>query len=160
MENICDYTTKNKELVETELVFLEFFRKFLTFTFLTFVLTQMCPLLPQCWATHILEHWDDCNTQVNIGEGENHTSVSRFVTRIVDSCILQNDLEKLAQWEQMWNMKFYPDKCEFLPAGRKRQPIPHYYILHISRHFKVSTRYSFIRPQLELSYWKHYRESK
>ena len=47
-ENICDYTTKNKELVETELVFPEFFRKFLIFTLLTFVLTQMCPLLPQC----------------------------------------------------------------------------------------------------------------
>lgn len=31
----------------------------------------------------ILEHSDDCNTQINIGEGENHTSVSRFVTSIV-----------------------------------------------------------------------------
>ena len=30
-----------------------------------------------------LEHWDDCNTQINIGEGETHTSVSRFVTSIV-----------------------------------------------------------------------------
>ena len=26
---------------------------------------------------------NDCNTQINIGEGENHTSVSRFVTSIV-----------------------------------------------------------------------------
>ena len=34
----------------------------------------------QCWATCILEHWDDCNTQINTGEGENHTSVSRFMT--------------------------------------------------------------------------------
>ena len=40
-------------------------------------------LLPQCWATCILEYWDDCNTQINIGEGETHTSVPRFVTRIV-----------------------------------------------------------------------------
>ena len=44
---------------------------------------KCAPLLPQCWATHILEHWDDCNTQINIGEGENHASVSRFVTSIV-----------------------------------------------------------------------------
>ena len=25
------------------------------------------------------------------------------------SCILQSVLEKLAQWEQMWDMKFHPD---------------------------------------------------
>ena len=43
--------------------------------------TQMCPSpLFQCWATCILEHWDDWNTQINTGEGENHTSVSRFMT--------------------------------------------------------------------------------
>ena len=35
------------------------------------------------WATRNLEHWDDCSTQINIGEGETHTSVSRFVTSIV-----------------------------------------------------------------------------
>ena len=44
---------------------------------------KWAPLLPQCWATRILEHWDDCNTQIDTGKGENHTSVSRFVTSIV-----------------------------------------------------------------------------
>ena len=43
----------------------------------------MCPLPPQCWATRILKHWNHCNTQINFGEGETHTSVSRFLTRIV-----------------------------------------------------------------------------
>ena len=43
----------------------------------------MCPLPPQCWATRILKHWDHWNTQINFGEGETHTSVSRFLTRIV-----------------------------------------------------------------------------
>ena len=34
---------------------------------------KCAPLLPQYWATHILEHWDYCNTQINIGEeGESH----------------------------------------------------------------------------------------
>ena len=60
------------------------FFKFLTFTVHTFVLNQMCPSPSQCWAMCILEHWDDCNTQVNIGEEENEPSVSRFVTSIVD----------------------------------------------------------------------------
>ena len=28
----------------------------------------------------------------------------------------------------MWDMKFHLDKCEVLPVGRKRQPIPHDYM--------------------------------
>ena len=60
------------------------FSKFLTFTPDTQMFSLKCaPLLPQCWATRILEHWDDCNTRINTGEGENHTSVSRFVTSVV-----------------------------------------------------------------------------
>ena len=43
----------------------------------------MFPLPPQCWATGILKHWDHCNTQINIGEGEMLWSVSRFLTSIV-----------------------------------------------------------------------------
>ena len=43
------------------------------------------PLLPLCWAMHILEHWDDCSTQINIGEGETHASEhSRFLTSIIE----------------------------------------------------------------------------
>ena len=45
----------------------------------------MCLLPPQCWATRILKHWDHCDTQINIGEGEIDTSVSRFLTSIVFS---------------------------------------------------------------------------
>ena len=46
---------------------------------------EMCLLPPQCWATRILKHWDHCDTQINIGEGEIDTSVSRFLTSIVFS---------------------------------------------------------------------------
>ena len=45
---------------------------------------ETCLLPPQCWATRILKHWDHCDTQINIGEGEIDTSVSRFLTSIVD----------------------------------------------------------------------------
>ena len=39
------------------------------------------------WVTRILKHWHDCNTKINIGEGETHTSVSRFWTSIASfSC--------------------------------------------------------------------------
>ena len=61
----------SSQIVETDTVSLEFSGKFFTvliFTPHTFVLTEMCPLPPQCWATRILKHWDHCNTQINIGE--------------------------------------------------------------------------------------------
>ena len=72
----------SSQIVETGAICLEFSPNFL-YSLLTPSLSVKCtPLLPQCWATRILEHWDDCNTQINIGEGENHTSISRFVTSI------------------------------------------------------------------------------
>ena len=37
---------------------------------------------PNIDATIILKHWDDCNTQINTGKGETHTSVSGFLTSI------------------------------------------------------------------------------
>ena len=73
----------SSQIVETEAVFLEFSPNFLHSVFTPLFSLKCAPFLPQCWATSILEHWDDCNTQINIGEGENHTSVSRFVTSIV-----------------------------------------------------------------------------
>jgi hypothetical protein len=31
-----------------------------------------------------------------------------------DALTLQRDLDKLAQWEQLWKMAFHPDKCNML----------------------------------------------
>ena len=60
-----------------------FFENFLHLLFTPFFSLKCAPLLPQCWATYILEHWDTCNTQINIREVQTHTSNSRFLTRIV-----------------------------------------------------------------------------
>ena len=67
------------------------FGKFCTVSLHTFVLTLMCP-------SPILEHWDDCNIQINIREGENHTSVSRFVTSIVVHWLID-----LTGWQTYWD---------------------------------------------------------
>jgi len=40
-----------------------------------------------------------------------------------DSEILQNDVDKLQQWEEKWMMSFNPDKCEVLRLTLKRQNI-------------------------------------
>ena len=71
------------QIVETGAICLEFSPNFLHSLLTPSFSPTFAPLLPQCWATRILEQWDDCNTQINIGEGENHTSVLRFVTSIV-----------------------------------------------------------------------------
>ena len=43
---------------------------------------------------------------------------------------LQQDLEKLGEWEQKWKMEFHPDKCEVIPITRNRTPIINKYVLH------------------------------
>ena len=73
----------SSQIVETGAICLEFSPNFLHSLLTPSFSLTFAPLLPQCWARRILKQWDDCNTQINIGEGENHTSVSRFVTSIV-----------------------------------------------------------------------------
>ena len=73
----------SSQIVETGAICLEFSPHFLHSLLTPSFSLTFAPLLPQCWARRILKQWDDCNTQINIGEGENHTSVSRFVTSIV-----------------------------------------------------------------------------
>ena len=81
-EHQCFYNTRHKSLKQKPFP-LNFLLNFLHSLFTHLFSLKSAHLLPQCWATCILEHWDDCNTQINIGEGETHTSVSRFVTSIV-----------------------------------------------------------------------------
>ena len=35
---------------------------------------------------------------------------------------MQEDLDKLSEWEDTWGMKFHPDKCEHIIITRKRSP--------------------------------------
>ena len=53
-------------------VFLNFLETFLHSLSTPLFSLKCVPLLPQCWAMRILEHWEDCNTQINFGEGENN----------------------------------------------------------------------------------------
>ena len=47
-----------------------------------------------------------------------------------DSDQLQSDLDRLGNWEQLWQMKFHPDKCKVLTITNKKNPIKHNYSLH------------------------------
>ena len=43
---------------------------------------------------------------------------------------LQNDLDKQATREEIWKMKFHPDKCQVLSVTKKKTPIKKNYIIH------------------------------
>ena len=83
--NTGAYNTCHKLLKQTpfNLSFLEKFWHLLLAPLFSLKTLKCAPLLPQCWATRILELSDDCNTQINIGEGETNTNVSRFEASIV-----------------------------------------------------------------------------
>ena len=52
------------------------------------------------------------------------------ITSEKDCKILQEDLNKLTQWEALWLMEFNPIKCESLTVTRKRSPVIYHYSLH------------------------------
>jgi myo-inositol-hexaphosphate 3-phosphohydrolase len=58
------------------------------------------------------------------------TIVYLTITSDIDSVSLQDDLNKLAKWEERWKMSFHPEKCNVLTISRKKQPIRNSYTLH------------------------------
>ena len=62
------YNTHCHKSLKQNPFFLNFLENFLYSLFSPLFSLKCVPLLPQCLATHILEHWDYCNIQINIGE--------------------------------------------------------------------------------------------
>ena len=80
----------SSQIVETGAICLEFSPNFLHSRFTPLFSLKCATRLPQCWAERILEHWNDCKPKSTLGGGGgNHTSVSRFVTRIVEYLTIQ-----------------------------------------------------------------------
>ena len=52
------------------------------------------------------------------------------ITGESDAASLQQDLDKLAAWEEKWDMKFHPQKCSVLSITRSKSPKIHNYKLH------------------------------
>ena len=54
------------------------------------------------------------------------TIVYLTITSDIDSVSLQDDLNKLAKWEERWKI----EKCNVLVVSRKKQPITNSYTLN------------------------------
>ena len=51
------------------------------------------------------------------------------ITSDVDRVHLQEDLDRIAHWEQTWKMSFHPEKCNVLSITKKRSPVTNCYLL-------------------------------
>lgn len=58
------------------------------------------------------------------------TMCHKVISSPSDSQQLQQDLDKLAAWEDRWLMEFHPRKCQTLHVTRKREPLLLDYSLH------------------------------
>ena len=52
------------------------------------------------------------------------------LTNANDATSLQQDLDKLASWEEKWKMSFHPQKCSVLRITRSKSPMIYNYKLH------------------------------
>ena len=73
-----------------------------------------------------------------------------------DAANLQQDLDKLAEWESKWLMKCHPEKCSVLTISKKRCPSKYNYTLH--RHIlehDTSAKYLGCTISSDLKWGKH-----
>ena len=80
----------------------------------------------------------------------------REIKSNTDCTILQEDLNRLANWETKWLMEFNPSKCQILSVTRKKCPIKFPYKLHNEALENVkSAKYLGITITSDLSWNKH-----
>ena len=58
------------------------------------------------------------------------TILYRFITASEDHNALQADLQKLEEWEEEWDMRYYPSKCSVLIVSGKLTTSSHQCKLH------------------------------
>jgi hypothetical protein len=58
--------------------------------------------------------------------------IYRNIKSDADALALQEDLNRLQEWERKWMMSFNPSKCEVIHITKKRSPIIYAYKVHQS----------------------------
>ena len=83
---------------------------------------------PLLFLVYINDLPDDLRSTVRLFADD--TIVYLMMNCEADSVHLQKDLDKLAAWEEKWQMRFHPKKCSILRITRKRFPKIFDYKLH------------------------------
>ena len=73
-----------------------------------------------------------------------------------DHFFLQDDLNKLAEWEKIWGMEFHPAKCNILSVSRSRSPRKFHYKLkgHVLEEV-ASAKYLGVNLAHDMSWDEH-----
>ena len=71
-------------------------------------------------------------------------AVYKTISKGHDQAQLQEDLQRLTDWEESWDMEFRPTKCQTLLITRSRKPLQASYILHGHTLENVSSANSYI----------------
>ncbi|KAI8492020.1 hypothetical protein Bbelb_303930 [Branchiostoma belcheri] len=58
------------------------------------------------------------------------TGVYRVTSNTEQQAELQQDPQRLADWENCWDMEFHPSKCVAMSVTRSRRPLVSSYVLH------------------------------
>ena len=78
------------------------------------------------------------------------------IQNIADCHQLQEDLNKLQEWEQRWQMGFNADKCEVIRITNKKRPFCSDYTIHNQKlNIKTETKYLGVTISSDLSWSRH-----
>jgi hypothetical protein len=84
------------------------------------------------------------------------TILYRSIKSERDSRILQDDLDRLVDWERDWLMEFHPGKCQVIRVSRSKRPRTTTYTLHGHQLETVEhTKYLGVTISKDLSWNKH-----
>ena len=84
------------------------------------------------------------------------TAIYLALTHASHSNLLQQDLHQLELWEQNWDMKFNPSKCQVIQITKLKTTIPTQYILHDTILQSVpSAKYLGVTISNDLSFGNH-----
>lgn len=81
----------------------------------------------------------------------------RHISNSQDSALLQQDLSALERWEEIWQMKFHPEKCSVIGINPNRRHIidTSYHIHGHTLEVIDSSKYLRVTISEDLSWKKH-----